>query len=52
MLAGFAQLALGMVAWGAVDLARARDGYLRLAAFHGYLELAVAARWLAEGRRT
>lgn len=37
--------------WGAVDLSAARDGYLRLAGFHGYLELAVGALWLAEGRR-
>ncbi|XXF77429.1 hypothetical protein P2318_30910 [Myxococcaceae bacterium GXIMD 01537] len=51
-LAGFALVALGVVAWGVVDLAGARSGYLRLATFHGYLELAVAARWLAEGRRS
>lgn len=50
-LMGFVLVALGVVAWGAVNLAQARSGYLRLAAFHGYLELAVAARWLAEGRR-
>ncbi len=42
--------ALAIAAWGAVDLAAARDGYLRLAGFHGYLELAVGALWLAEGR--
>lgn len=57
--ADFGLLPLGLVAvaaliialWGAVDLAAARDGYLRLAGFHGYLELAVGALWLAEGRR-
>jgi hypothetical protein len=44
-------LALGVAAWGAVSLLEARLGYLRLAAFHGYLELAVASLWLVEGRR-
>ncbi|WP_224241020.1 hypothetical protein [Hyalangium gracile] len=47
----FTTLALGIAAWGAVDLAQARMGYLRLAGFHGYLELAVGALWLIEGRR-
>jgi hypothetical protein len=47
----FVVLSLAVVAWGVVNLSEARWGYLRLAAFHGYLELAVAARWLAEGRR-
>ncbi len=44
-------LALGIAAWGAVDLHGARWGYLRLAAFHGWLELAVITWWLAGGRR-
>lgn len=48
-LVGAATLAIAL--WGAVDLAAARDGYLRLAGFHGYLELAVLALWLAEGKR-
>jgi hypothetical protein len=43
--------ALGIAAWGAFDLGGARDGYLRLAGFHGYLELAVLALWAAEGAR-
>ena len=48
----FVSLAAVVIAlWGAMDLAAARDGYLRLAGFHGYLELAVGALWLAEGRR-
>ena len=47
----FTALAFGIAAWGAVDLTQARVGYLRLAVFHGYLELAVAALWLIEGRR-
>jgi hypothetical protein len=44
-------LALGIAIWGAVDLIAARAGYLRLATFHGYLELAVAALLLLERRR-
>ncbi len=47
----FAALALGIAVWGVVDLTQARLGYLRLAVFHGYLELAVGALWLIEGRR-
>lgn len=43
-------LCLGVAAWGAVSLPEARLGYLQLAAFHGYLELAIAARWFAHGR--
>lgn len=45
-------LAVFIAGWGLVDLASARYGYLRLAAFHGYLELAVAAWVFTEGRRT
>lgn len=44
-------LALFISLWGIVDLSAARYGYLRLAAFHGYLELAVAAWFFTEGRR-
>jgi hypothetical protein len=47
----FVALALGIAAWAVVDLTQARLGYLRLAVFHGYLELAVGALWLIEGRR-
>ncbi len=47
----FTALALGVAVWGVVDLSQARLGYLRLAVFHGYLELAVGALWLTEGRR-
>lgn len=47
----FVALALGIAAWAVVDLTQARLGYLRLAIFHGYLELAVGALWLIEGRR-
>ncbi|MBS1150081.1 MAG: uncharacterized protein H6Q89_1779 [Myxococcaceae bacterium] len=50
-LLGVGAAALLVALWGAFDLAAARDGYLRLAGFHGYLELAVGALWLAEGRR-
>ncbi len=51
LLLAFVALALFIAAWGAVDLVQARWGYLRLAAFHGYLELAAAALFLVEGRR-
>ncbi|HUB07483.1 MAG TPA: hypothetical protein VMB50_10805 [Myxococcales bacterium] len=44
-------VAVGLAVWGAFDLAAARDGYLRLAFFHGHLELAAAALLWAEGRR-
>jgi hypothetical protein len=46
----FGALALGIALWGAVDLPGARLGYLQLAAFHGYLELAAGA-WLLLERR-
>ena len=45
-------ICLGVAAWGAFSLPEARLGYLRLAAFHGYLELAIAARWFVHGRAT
>lgn len=45
-------LALAIAAWGLVSLPQARLGYLQLAAFHGYLELAIAARWFVHGRLT
>ena len=38
-------------AWGVVNLAEARDGYLRLASFHGYLELAAGAYFLVQQKR-
>ena len=38
-----AMLAAGLAAWAVFDLAEARTGYLRLALFHGYLELAACA---------
>lgn len=44
-------LALVIAGWALVDLPGARLGYLHLAAGHGYLELAAAALFLAEGRR-
>ncbi len=46
-----AAVALGIAAWGALDVAAARMGYLRLATFHGYLELAVGALLVLEGRQ-
>jgi hypothetical protein len=50
LLLAFAALAAVIAGWGVLDLGAARDNYLRLAGFHGYLELAVGALWLAEGR--
>lgn len=50
-LALTAVLAAAIALWGACDLVAARDGYLRLAAFHGYLELAVIALLVVERRR-
>ena len=44
-------LSVFIALWGLKDLASARSGYLRLAAFHGYLELAVAALFLVERKR-
>jgi hypothetical protein len=39
-------VAVGIAAWGLLEVSAARD-----ATFHGYLELAIAARWFTEGRR-
>lgn len=44
-------LVLGLLTWALCDLTAARDGYLRLALFHGPLEVACAALAFAEGRR-
>ncbi len=43
-------IACGLIAWALFDLAVARATYLRLALFHGPLELAVASLWAMEGR--
>lgn len=45
LLAGALLIALGVALWSVFDLAAARENYLRLALFHGYLEL-IAATWL------
>lgn len=42
-LVATAAIALAIAVWGALDLVAARDGYLRLAFFHGHLEIAAAA---------
>jgi hypothetical protein len=39
-----------LLVWGLVDAARARDGYLRLALFHGPLELGIFALFCVERR--
>jgi len=51
LLALAGAVALGIAAWGAFDLPGARLGYLKLAAFHGYLELAAGAWLFLERRR-
>ena len=51
LLIVFVGLTVFIALWGLKDLASARWGYLRLAAFHGYLELAVAALFLVERKR-
>lgn len=45
LLVGAVIIALGISLWSVFDLAAARDSYLRMALFHGYLEL-IAATWL------
>ncbi|MFO0680256.1 MAG: hypothetical protein U0169_27280 [Polyangiaceae bacterium] len=42
---------VGFVAWGVVDVGAAGRGYVNVASFHGYLEVAVALGCLVEGRR-
>lgn len=42
---------IGLAAWAVHDLVEARAGYLRMALFHGYLELAAAAWLFVRGRR-
>ena len=44
-------LVLAFSVWAAFDLANARVGYLRMALFHGYLELAAASFLFVEGVR-
>ena len=41
---------VGLVGWSLLDLAGAREGYFRLAQFHGSLELCALALMLTEGR--
>jgi hypothetical protein len=42
--------AVGVACWATFALAEAREGYLRMALFHGYLELAVVTMFWLEGR--
>lgn len=44
-------MALGLAAWALLDLRAARDGYLSLALFHGYVEFAAIALWFGEEAR-
>lgn len=43
--------ALFVIGWALFDLMEARIGYLRIALFHGHLELAVATLFWAESRK-
>jgi hypothetical protein len=44
-------VATGVAVWAVLDLAAARIGYLRMALFHGYLELIACALLFVEGRK-
>jgi hypothetical protein len=44
--------ALAFAVWAAFNVGQARNGYIRIAFFHGYLELAAAALLWAEGTLT
>lgn len=50
LLAGFGVLTVGIAVWGVIDVVAARAGYLRLALFHGPLELVVLGMVAVEGR--
>jgi len=41
---------LALIVWASFGVGAARDGYLKLAFFHGYLEIVAAAVLFAEGR--
>jgi hypothetical protein len=44
---------LALAVWAAIDVGRARNGYIQIAFFHGYLELAAGALlWAEHGTRT
>ncbi len=49
VLWGALALWAGLLCWGLVAPEAARVGYLNVAAWHAYLELFVAARWLSGG---
>ena len=44
-------VALAIALWAALDLTAAREGYLRLALFHGYLELTALIYFFVENHR-
>jgi hypothetical protein len=50
LVGAFVLAAVALAAWALVDLAAAREGYLRGVLFHGYLEFAVIAWLVSEGR--
>jgi hypothetical protein len=51
VLWGSVAVAAGVALWAVLDLAAARIGYLRMALFHGYLELIAGALLFVEGRK-
>jgi hypothetical protein len=51
VLWGSVAVAAGVALWAVLDLAAARIGYLRMALFHGYLELIACALLFVEGRK-
>lgn len=50
LLVGSLAVFCGVAAWATIDLVAARAGYLRLALFHGPMELAILGAWLVQGR--
>lgn len=49
LVVGLALVAAALVVYALVDLRASRDAYLRLAVFHGHLEIAALALFAAEG---
>jgi len=52
VLYGAVMIAAGIGIWAILDLAAARIGYLRMALFHGYLELIAGALLFIEGHHS
>lgn len=52
LLYGTILVTAGIAVWAVLDLANARNGYLRMVLFHGYLELIAGALLFIEGRHS